>query len=521
MQGFKLFRQNISGSLKLSVSSIFVPIAICSSFWRVNAAALPDPRWGHGAVLIKKNLYIFGGKAGLRSLNDTSQNTGQLLILDISSEFQRSNPAWVTGPVGPKVAYHTVSLGGSQNELLVVYGGESGETPPPLNSLFYFDTIAQNWSIPNITAPSRRREHTAVSRLEDASNFFFGGIPDSSSIVVSSQVQYNDLYQLQTRINNWIAVGPQTYTPSPRYHHTSTLLADGKMYVIGGFAGSAMVDTASIYIYDTINGQWDLKTAGGNSPSQRRDHAAVGTNDGKVIIHGGVDVTFTSLFSDIAVLDTKQDPISWITVSVNGVIPPGRYSHTATMIGTNMIIAFGFMANETADSNIYILDTTSFTWTDTYIPNKLEYTDTTPSNTLPNGSLPTGSLVNGDNSNKTAIIVSSVLGGFLIFITIGCIIIWLFLRKPRDDFYASPYFPQNLNSQLQPPVSDIPQSKRSTYTDNNFVPSISDSNATHEKTYSEVFDDRTREIDIQTTNMMIVPKTMLRVMNPDKASDES
>ncbi|CAG8752617.1 18800_t:CDS:1, partial [Racocetra fulgida] len=49
----------------------------------------------------------------------------QLLILDISNGFQRSNPPWVIGPSGPKVAYHTVSVGGSQNELLVVYGGES------------------------------------------------------------------------------------------------------------------------------------------------------------------------------------------------------------------------------------------------------------------------------------------------------------------------------------------------------------------------------------------------------------
>ncbi|CAG8799141.1 19198_t:CDS:2, partial [Racocetra fulgida] len=73
-------------------------------------------------------------------------------------------------------------------------------------------------------------------------------------------------------------------------------------------------------------------TAGGNLPSPRRDHAACHTfinfinftaKDGKVIIHGGVDVTFTSLFSDIAVLDTTRDPISWIPVSVNGTIPPG------------------------------------------------------------------------------------------------------------------------------------------------------------------------------------------------------
>jgi len=58
-----------------------------------------------------------------------------------------------------------------------------------------------------------------------------------------------------------------------------------------------------------------------------------------VIIHGGVGQNFTGLFNDIAVLDTTT--FTWNVIETSGTIPPARYSHTATMIGTNMLIAFG------------------------------------------------------------------------------------------------------------------------------------------------------------------------------------
>ena len=45
------------------------------------------------------------------------------------------------------------------------------------------------------------------------------------------------------------------------------------------------------------------------------------------------------MFSDIHVLDIEK--MKWIEVHVKGEVPPGRFSHTATMIGSNMYIFGG------------------------------------------------------------------------------------------------------------------------------------------------------------------------------------
>lgn len=58
-----------------------------------------------------------------------------------------------------------------------------------------------------------------------------------------------------------------------------------------------------------------------------------------MIIHGGVNQDFVGLLNDIAVLDTTT--FTWSVIKAEGTIPPARYSHTATMVGTNMLIAFG------------------------------------------------------------------------------------------------------------------------------------------------------------------------------------
>jgi len=60
-----------------------------------------------------------------------------------------------------------------------------------------------------------------------------------------------------------------------------------------------------------------------------------------VIIHGGVNVSYDELYGDVAVLDTTQSPYTWTVKETKGTVPPKRYSHTATMAGTNMMIAFG------------------------------------------------------------------------------------------------------------------------------------------------------------------------------------
>ncbi|RHZ84064.1 hypothetical protein Glove_86g176 [Diversispora epigaea] len=489
MRGQRLFRQGIINSLSMYL--IFKVLTFNSRIPSVKAE-LPEPRWGHGAVLIKDVLYMYGGKVGTKF---SSQDSNELLYLNISNSFPISVPDWQNGAVGPRVAYHTVSLGGFQNDLLVIYGGESLETPPPTNSLFYYDVTTEIWNLPNIVASQRRREHTAVTRLNDSSIFIFGGIPDTNNTGISAVVQLNELFDLDTRNGSWNTLSPKENTPSPRFHHTATILSDGKMYIIGGISGENLVDMSQIYVYDTYNCQWSVQIATGIPPSNRRDHAAVGTHDGKVIIHGGVDITFLNPYQDIGVLDTTCNPYKWLSINVEGKIPPGRYSHTATMVGTNMMIAFGYMVNDTSDANIYVLDTTTYKWVDEYQPNNLAYTDTTPPDAKPDKEKPTNKKKTSQSANVMIIILICIGSVFILSIFLGVIFNWYTQRMKTKDKSNSKSF--LVPHQFAPPTIK------------------------NERTINSILPLTVMgETDSENLDYRMMGAATLRVVNPDKEQDD-
>ncbi|RIA92637.1 hypothetical protein C1645_764600 [Glomus cerebriforme] len=519
----KLFNKHV-----ILVTTTCIELLVFDSKQSVNAL-LPDPRWGHKAVLLRNNLYIYGGKVGDKrksDLSDTSQDSNQLLILDVSKSFLISDPAWVSRIAGPRVAYHTLSIGGPQNELLVLYGGEYPNTtdePMPENPLFYYDTSAESpqWNNAGLSLGTRRMSHTAVTRLNDSMNYFFGGIPIISDPSVSSRLQFQDLFKLDTRNNLWNIQNIDPNTPSGRFHHTATILPDGKMYVIGGYSNEGLVDISQIYVYDTINAKWNVQTAVGTLPLARRDHAAAGTHDGKVVIHGGVNVDYTVLYDDVAVLDTTQSQYTWSIKGAGGNIPPKRYSHTATMVGTNMIITFGYLANDVSDNNIYVLDTTTFTWKENYIPNNLEYTDTTPFNTNSNFS-------QKSSSSKAGVIAGSTIGVIMFFLLLGGLF-WVYRRRKQNSFYATPYSNTGVPTSNQDKQKKFSVSSGSTAVEELPRPSMGSSlavpvvgaseNGAHGKDYTTILEERMMDSDIQQTNFMIVPKSQLRVTNPDEGND--
>ncbi|GES89204.1 hypothetical protein RCL_jg17132.t1 [Rhizophagus clarus] len=462
-------------------------------------AALPDPRWGHASVLVRNNLYIYGGKVGKSresDLNDTSQNSNQLLVLDVSNSFLVSDPGWISRFVGPKVAYHTLSIGGPQNELLVLYGGEYANSTDEQvleNPLLYYDTLNSSsiWNNANLSVGTPRMSHTAVTKLDDSMNYFFGGIPTVSNSLISSQVQFQDLFKLDTINNLWSIQTTDPNTPSGRFHHTATILSDGKMYVIGGYSKDELVDMSQIYVYDTINARWSFQTASGTLPTARRAHAAAGTHN-----------------------DTTQSQYMWSIEETKGAAPPARYSHTATMVGTNMLIAFGYLTNDVADNNMYALDTTTFTWNENYTPNNLEYTDT----------MPRSNVSKTPSSSNAGVIAGSTIGVITFFSLIGGLF-FLYRKRKRDSFYAAPYSGTEELTSNPDKTKKFSVSSGSTAVEELSRPSMSSGlavpttgtseNGAHGKDYTTLLEERMMGSDVQQTNFMIVPKSPLRVTNPD------
>jgi LPXTG-motif cell wall-anchored protein len=167
-----------------------------------------------------------------------------------------------------------------------------------------------------------------------------------------------------------------------------------------------------------------------------------------------------------------------------------------------MILAFNY------------LDTTTFTWKENYTPNNLDYTDT----------MRHGNDSQKSSSSKAGVIAGPIIGVISFFSLIGGLF-WFYRRRKRNSFYAAPYSSTEEQTSSQDKTKKFSVSSGSTAVEE--LPRLSMSsglavpmagtseNGTHGKDYTTLLEERMMDSDIQQTNFMIVPKSPLRVTNPD------
>lgn len=125
---------------------------------------------------------------------------------------------------------------------------------------------------------------------------------------------------------------------NPRRDHTSTLLLDGRVLVVGGEAGGAAVGEAELY--DQGSGEFTKAT---DLNSARMRHTATLLSNGNVIIAGGQDTQLNPLQS-IEVYDPNLNTFAILLSTLS--VP--RYGHSATLFPSDGGIAFigGFKDNQ-------------------------------------------------------------------------------------------------------------------------------------------------------------------------------
>ncbi len=116
-----------------------------------------------------------------------------------------------------------------------------------------------------------------------------------------------------------------------REQHTASLLADGRVLIVGGITSSGTGDlqpTATVEVYDPSTGSFSVT---GSMLEARTLHTATLLSNGQVLVAGGgVENSTAELY----------DPVAG-SFSITGGMEVGRSGHTATLLPNGSVLVAG------------------------------------------------------------------------------------------------------------------------------------------------------------------------------------
>ncbi len=206
--------------------------------------------------------------------------------------------------------------------------GESGslgrlcaEVFEPANSAF---SVVRGFSL--IPAPGPQSSASATL-LNDGRILLAGGMPPDTSATVAAAALFDPA------TNTFTATGSLTIS---RERHTSVLLANGKVLIVGGdtkASGGTETPTYTAELYDPATGTFTLV---GSMLQQRTGFTATLLPNGKVLIAGGQVGGAATLFGSAELFDPSTN--SFLTTGSMTVL---RGGHTATLQASGKVLIAG------------------------------------------------------------------------------------------------------------------------------------------------------------------------------------
>mmetsp|Transcript_4698 Transcript_4698/g.10235 ORF Transcript_4698/g.10235 Transcript_4698/m.10235 type:complete len:548 (-) Transcript_4698:199-1842(-) len=248
---------------------------------------------------------------------------------------------------------HTVSV--VDRCLYILFGKHEDEQGnvicPPLQVL---DTRSMCLSHPQIeqapdgriAIPDDREGHTAS--VVGHKIYVFGGTWTDDE---DNTIYMNDLHVLDVKTFTWSKPACSGTAPIEREGHTAAVVAR-KIFI---FAGTWVDDDDnSNYLHDLLvlevdSMSWSQPATTGERPSQREGHTASAVGSHMVIFGGaGLDKEDAAInLSDMHILDTIS--MSWSQPSITGAPPQERRYHTASVVGSTIYVFGGQYYDPKAD----------------------------------------------------------------------------------------------------------------------------------------------------------------------------
>jgi hypothetical protein len=146
---------------------------------------------------------------------------------------------------------------------------------------------------------------------------------------------------------------PDAEMATPRASGTATLLADGRVLLVGGYPGEGRPPTASAEVYDP---RADGFESVGDLGTARADHSAALLPDGRVLVAGGTDTDGTTLATT-----EYFDPRTGAFTPGPPLLRP-RAAHVAVLAGSYLVLVGG-TEDTAAIAATEVLDVRGGGWT--------------------------------------------------------------------------------------------------------------------------------------------------------------
>jgi N-acetylneuraminic acid mutarotase len=209
---------------------------------------------------------------------------------------------------------------------VLVAGGRNPADASFMNSCELYDPETESWEDTGYL--NTARDYHTVTLLADGKVLVVGGMDPTYGS--TSAIRTCELYDPGN--GNWTYTGDLN---NARMAHTATLLPDGKVLVAGGQAKTAAT-IASAELYDPVSGKWTLT---GTLADPRYWHAATLLRNGQVLISGGTNEAEYLNSTEI------YNPFSQKWIAAGSLNLP-RCLHTLTLLRNGKVLAAGGYPND-------------------------------------------------------------------------------------------------------------------------------------------------------------------------------
>jgi hypothetical protein len=290
-----------------ALAVIWIAVHSAQAQYFTNTGAMNTAREMHCAALLLDGRVLVAG--GLNK-------TGWVSSVEI---YDPATEVWAqTNPLSQ--ARHASKATLLANGKVLVTGGYNQYAGGPVATVDLFDPTSGTWTASSMSTP---RTGATATLLPNGQVLVTGGAYDNNSHHTNSAELYDPAN------GSWTLTGSMSVA---RIDHTATLLPNGQVLVAGGsYYNAGLQILASAELYNPTNGTWAPVSSMANP---RYGHTATRLANGKVLVAGGQGTR--EIIADAELYDPTAG--TWTPA---GQMTGARYYHTATLLPNNQLLVAG------------------------------------------------------------------------------------------------------------------------------------------------------------------------------------